>query len=151
MKIEGQYPFENLSADVIWKSLTDPDGIASCLPGCERLTPTADGAYEMTITFGVGAIRGKFAGNIRLHDIHPTTDYGMTVSGSGSVGFVNGEGSIRVSPTETGTQVVYAGDVAAGGAIASVGQRMIGGAARLLIDQFFKRVAAKCSAKSNIQ
>jgi len=33
------------------------------------------------------------------------------------------------------------GDVNAGGAIASVGQRMIGGAARMVIDRFFKCIA----------
>ena len=43
----------------------------------------------------------------------------------------------------TGTVVQYSGDVTAGGAIASLGQRMIGGAARMVIDQFFKCAAGK--------
>jgi carbon monoxide dehydrogenase subunit G len=67
----------------------------------------------------------------------------MTVSGAGSVGFVNGEGTIRLNSTGSGTDVSYFGDVSAGGPIASVGQRMISGAARMIIDQFFKCVAAK--------
>src|SRR5439155_18152942 len=84
MKIEGQFSFENIPITAVWNFLTDPDRIASCLPGCEKLIPTAeDGAYDMTLTFGVGAIRGKFSGSIRLHDIQPTTNYGMTVSGNG--------------------------------------------------------------------
>jgi carbon monoxide dehydrogenase subunit G len=97
----------------------------------------------MTLSFGVGAIRGNFSGSIRLHDIHPTTDYGMTVSGSGGVGFVNGEGTICLASADSGTTISYSGDVSAGGAIASVGQRMISGAARMVIDQFFKCVASK--------
>jgi len=143
MKIEGQFLFENISNDAVWSFLTDPDRIVLCLPGCEKLIPAADGSYDMTMTFGVGAIRGKFTGNIRLHDIHPTTDYGMTVSGSGAVGFVKGEGTVRLNTSGYGTQVIYSGDVSAGGPIASLGQRMISGAARMVIDQFFKCVFEK--------
>ena len=143
MKIEGQFLFESIPPQAIWNFLTDPDRIASCLPGCEKLVPTGEGSYDMTMTIGVGAIRGKFTGSIRLHDIHPISDYGMTVSGSGAPGFVNGEGLIRLSPTAGGTQIEYSGDVSAGGAIASLGQRMIGGAARMVIDQFFKCAAQK--------
>jgi carbon monoxide dehydrogenase subunit G len=67
----------------------------------------------------------------------------MTVSGSGAPGFVNGEGTVRINAEGRSTQLTYSGDVSAGGPIASVGQRMIGGAARMVIDQFFKCVAGK--------
>src|SRR5438552_2948996 len=97
MKIDGQFQFENIASDKVWKFLTDPDRIATCLPGCEKLTPTGDGAYDMTLTFGVGAIRGKFTGSIRLHNVHPNTDYAMIVVGTSAVGFVNGEGTIRLN------------------------------------------------------
>jgi carbon monoxide dehydrogenase subunit G len=143
MKIEGQFLFENLAGQAVWNFLTNPDRIATCLPGCEKLIPTGDGTYDMTLAFGVGAIRGNFSGSIRLHDVHPTSDYGMTVSGSGAVGFVNGEGTLRLMTSGEGTTISYSGDVSAGGAIASVGQRMISGAARMVIDQFFKCVVSK--------
>jgi uncharacterized protein len=140
MKLEGHFLFEGITTDTVWNALTDPDRIASCLPGCEKLIPTGENSYEMTMSMGIGAIRGKFSGAIRLHDIHPTTDYGMTVSGTGSAGFVNGEGTLRISTGPAGTIVTYMGEVSAGGAIASVGQRMISGAARMVIDRFFKCV-----------
>ena len=141
MKIEGQFLFENLTADAVWGSLTNPNRIASCLPGCEELTPTGDNSYEMSISIGIGAIRGKFTGSIRLHDVHPTSSYAMTVSGKGAQSFINGEGTVHVTPDATVTVVRYSGDVNAGGAIASVGQRMISGAARMIIDRFFKCIA----------
>jgi carbon monoxide dehydrogenase subunit G len=143
MKIEGQFFFEDIPLNTVWGFLTSPDQIACCLSGCESLIPTTDGAYQMNMNFGVGAIRGKFMGTIRLHDINTEQDYRMTVSGSGAVGFVNGEGRVRLNSAEGGTGISYAGDVSAGGAIASVGQRMIGGAARMIIDQFFKCAAAR--------
>jgi carbon monoxide dehydrogenase subunit G len=143
MKLEGHFLFEGATTDTVWNALTDPDRIASCLPGCEKLIPTGENSYEMTMSMGIGAIRGKFSGAIRLHDIHPSSDYCMAVSGSGSAGFVNGEGNIQISSVAAGTVVTYTGDVSAGGAIASVGQRMISGAARMIIDRFFKCVSEK--------
>src|SRR5262245_944514 len=109
MKIEGEFTFENIPSDAVWGFLTDPDRIASCLPGCEKLVPTGEGSYEMTMSIGVGAIRGKFSGSIRLHDIHAMTDYGMTVGGSGAPGFVNGEGTVRLTSQESNTHLSYSG------------------------------------------
>ncbi|PYS16164.1 MAG: hypothetical protein DMG15_03105 [Acidobacteria bacterium] len=97
----------------------------------------------MELRFGIGPISGVFRGSIRLHDLRPSSEYQMTVSGSGVPGFVQGEGTIQLVPDGTGTLLHYSGDVTAGGPIASIGQRMMGGAARMIIDQFFKCVAGK--------
>ena len=143
MKIEGQFTFDAIAPLAVWSFLTDPNRIAQCLPGCERLMQTSADTYDMEMRFGVGAISGVFRGSIRLHDLKPTSEYQMTVDGSGTPGFVKGEGTVQLAPDDAGTLLRYSGDVAAGGPIASLGQRMIGGAARMVIDQFFKCVAGK--------
>jgi uncharacterized protein len=145
MKIQGQFVFEGISPSAVWSFLTDATSIAQCLPGCEKLLQTGEGTYDLQLRFGVGAISGVFGGSIRLHDLQPTSEYRMTVNGSGAPGFVNGEGAIQLTPDNTGTLLHYSGDVSAGGPIASLGQRMIGGAARMAIGQFFKCVAGKLS------
>ena len=150
MKIEGQFAFEGLTPLAVWNFLTDANRIAQCLPGCEKLERTSEGAYDLQMRFGVGAISGVFSGSIHLHHLQPTSEFQMTVNGSGAPGFVKGEGTIQLATEEAGTLLRYTGDVSAGGPIASLGQRMIGGAARMVIDQFFKCVAAKCvSARSS--
>jgi len=146
MKIEGQFTFEGIAALAVWNFLTDANRIAQCLPGCEKLEQSGEGSYDLQMRFGVGAISGVFSGSIHLHDLQPTSQYQMTVKGTGSPGFVNGEGTVRLEPQDAGTLLHYSGDVSAGGLIASVGQRMIGGAARMVIDQFFKCVASKLSS-----
>ena len=143
MKIEGQFRFEVISSEALWNFLTDASRVAECLPGCEQLTRTGEDSYEMKMSIGIGAIRGAFSGQIRLHDLKPTTDYQMTVSGNGAPGFVNGAGRIHLDPSPDATVLSYSGDVNAGGPIASAGQRMIGGAARMVIDQFFKCVTER--------
>jgi carbon monoxide dehydrogenase subunit G len=143
MKIEGQFVFSGVAPLAVWGFLTDASRIAQCLPGCQKLEQNGDGAYDLQMKFGVGAITGLFKGSIRLHDLQPTSEYQMTVGGSGAPGFVNGEGTVQLAPDDTGTLLKYSGDVSAGGPIASLGQRMIGGAARMAIDQFFKCAAGK--------
>jgi carbon monoxide dehydrogenase subunit G len=145
MKIEGQFSFPGIAPLAVWGFLTDATRIAQCLPGCEKLDETGEGTYDMQMRFGVGAISGVFSGSIRLHDLQPTSEYKMGVNGSGAPGFIKGEGTVQLTPDDAGTLLHYSGDVSAGGPIASLGQRMIGGAARLVIDQFFKCVASKLS------
>ena len=148
MRIDGQFLFEHIAAVSLWNFLTDPDQIAQCLPGCEKLVQNGDASYQMTLKIGVGPIQGTFSGAVRLDNLNPVSDFRMAVSGSGTHGFVQGEGKITLDVAGDGTQLSYAGDVTAGGAIATVGQRMIGGAARLVIDKFFKCAATKLTDKS---
>jgi uncharacterized protein len=138
MRIEGQFLFEGISSNDVWNFLTDSNRIGGCLPGCEKLNQTGEGTYEMTLKIGIGPVRGVFSGTIRLHDLNPVSEYQMSVSGKGAPGFVQGSGKINLADSDSGTQLKYLGDVTAGGAIAAVGQRMMGGAARMVIDQFFK-------------
>jgi carbon monoxide dehydrogenase subunit G len=149
MKIEGQFEFDGVSPTAVWGFLTDANRIAQCLPGCEKLVQTSAETYDMELRFGVGPISGIFRGSIRLHDLQPTSEYKMSVDGSGTPGFVKGEGTIQLAPDNNGTLLRYSGDVSAGGPIASVGQRMIVGAARMIIGQFFKCVAGKVMANTS--
>ncbi len=143
MRIEGQFTFDGVAPLAVWSFLTDANRIAECLPGCEKLVQVDDETYNMQMRFGVGAVSGVFSGSIRLHDLQPTSEYQMTVGGNGVPGFVKGEGKVQITGTDTGALLQYSGDVSAGGPIASLGQRMIGGAARMVIDQFFRCAARK--------
>ena len=84
MQIAGQFQFDGVDSDALWNFLTDTNRIAECLPGCEQLTKTGEGSYDMQMSIGIGSIRGVFSGQIRLHDLNPVTEYQMTVAGSGA-------------------------------------------------------------------
>jgi uncharacterized protein len=64
----------------------------------------------------------------------------MAVEGSGGPGFIRGETVITLTDSGTGTRVSYAADLQVGGLIASVGQRMLGGVAKMMADKFFNRM-----------
>jgi uncharacterized protein len=77
---------------------------------------------------------------VRLFDLEPPNRYKMALEGSGGPGFVRGEASMALSDIEGGTRVSYSADVQVGGLIASVGQRMLGGVSKMMLDQFFNRM-----------
>jgi hypothetical protein len=53
---------------------------------------------------------------------------------------------MELSDAEGGTRVGYSADVQVGGLIASVGQRMLGGVSRMMLDQFFSRMTELLTA-----
>jgi carbon monoxide dehydrogenase subunit G len=139
MKIEGSTDIP-APRERVWKAFLDPGTLARAIPGCEKLEAAGEGEFRATMKVGVAAIKGTFEGKVRLSDLEPPNRYRMAVEGSGSPGFVRGEASMELSDTEGGTRVAYSADVQVGGLIASVGQRMLGGVSKMMLDQFFGRM-----------
>jgi len=139
MKIEG-------SSDIlaprerVWKAFLDPVMLARAIPGCEGLEEIGTGEYKAKMKVGVAAIKGTFEGKVRLFDLEPPNRYKMALEGSGGPGFVRGEAGMNLSDIEGGTRVAYSADVQVGGLIASVGQRMLGGVSKMMLEQFFSRM-----------
>lgn len=128
----------------VYQSLTDPAVLARCIPGCEHLEKTGEDAYAATLRAGVGSIKGIFKGNVRLEDMRPPAHYRIVVDGKGQPGFLKGSGDLDLEQSEDGATVIkYTGEVQVGGTIASVGQRMIQGAAKMMATQFFTALEAE--------
>src|SRR5262245_40040295 len=146
MKIEGTHE-SHASPDRVYQALVDPQVLQRCIPGCEALESTSENAYAITLRAGVGAIKGTFTGSVRLEDTRPPEHFRMTVEGKGQPGFLKGSGDLDLDEQDGVTTVKYVGDVQLGGTIASVGQRMLQGAARMMASQFFTAIEAEAKAK----
>ena len=140
MKLAGHYTLPAPPAKV-WALLTDPQRLAKLLPGCERLDPDGPDRFKAAVKFGLAAISGKYAGTLEFSEKKPNDSLRMKISGKGIPGFVDGSGRIELADKSGETEVRYSGDATVGGMIASVGQRMIEGAAKKIVDQFFAGAA----------
>lgn len=124
----------------VWAVITDPAVLARTIPGCETLEQTGDDEYRMNVTVGVGAVRGTYAGEVRLADKEHPKSYVMHASGAGGPGNVRARVTISLEPHDDGTTLTYSADAVVGGAVAGVGQRMMTGVAKRMAGQFFKAI-----------
>ena len=140
MKISGSYtlPFARERA---YQMLQDPEVLAKCMPGTDHLAKIGPDEYEMKMKMVISAVQGLFAGKIRVTGQKPPEQFRLVVEGSGKVGFLKGEGVLRLMPADASTEVHYDGDVQVGGVIAGVGQRLLDTTAKLVIRKFFEKLA----------
>jgi carbon monoxide dehydrogenase subunit G len=142
VKVSGNHLL-NAPREHVWQSLNDPAFLKACLPGCESMEATAPDQYQAVLTVGIAAVKGKYTGTVTLSEKEPPERFTMQVQGKGSGGFMQGTGVLELSEDPHGTQVTYQGDVQVGGPIASVGQRLLDGAAKMMVGQFFNAVNAQ--------
>jgi carbon monoxide dehydrogenase subunit G len=143
MKVEGTHELR-AKRERVFGLLLDPLVLQRCIPGCEALERTGENSYAATLRAGVGTIKGVFKGTVKIEDVRAPEHYRITVEGKGQPGFVKGTGDLDLEARGDDLTVIkYAGDLQAGGTIASVGQRMIQGAARMTASQFFTALEAE--------
>jgi hypothetical protein len=136
MKIEGQQKIEARRARV-FSALIDPAVLQKCIPGCQELEKTGDNAYAAKLTATIGSIKGVFTATVILSELVAPSHYKLVVEGKGQPGFVKGSGSLDLEEQNSATQIKYTGDVNVGGLLASVGQRMLEGTAKMMVSKFF--------------
>ena len=145
MHIQNSYTFD-APPKAVWDLLVDIDAVAACLPGCESMDPIGEDKYRVVMTMGIAAITGRYEGTVEMKDLDPPKTYRLEVEGRGKPGFVKGSGSISLADTEGITTVTVVGSVQVGGTIARVGQRLLGGVSKMMMDRFFSCLEARLSS-----
>lgn len=131
----------------LWAALNDPDVLARCIEGVERLTrsdgdqPVFDGEMQAK----VGPVRARFAGSVRLEDVEAPHRYRLVGEGKGGVaGFARGSADVELTALSAATtRLDYQVKASVGGKLAQLGARLIEGAARHYAEGFFARLAAE--------
>ena len=142
MKVTGSYTFD---ADIqtVWDSMLSPDVLSGCIPGCDRFSPSGDDSYEVELNVRVAAVRGAYKGAVKIEDRVNLKSYRMVVTGSGRGGSVQGSGDLRFSEQDGKTTVDIVGESQVTGVVARVGQRLLGGASKMMMNQFFDCLRSK--------
>ena len=136
MKLTGSYEF-NATPEKVWQTLTDPQSLSSCIPGCEKMEALGEDEYKATVTISMGPIRSKFDATVKMIDMKPYESYSLIIEGNGPSGFVRGESQVTLAFDDGKTIVSVVSDSSSGGLLARVGQRMMESFARSMMDRFF--------------
>ena len=140
MELTAEYEID-ASSELVWDLLMDTDAIGRCLPGSRGLRPIGADRYEVELGVTVAAIAGSFKGTVALEDKAPPTSYTLVIDGTGRQGFVKGRARVTIVPDGNRTRVQIAAQADVGGMIARVGQRLLEGVARTMMDRFYACLA----------
>jgi carbon monoxide dehydrogenase subunit G len=142
VKISGSYTLP-LTQERAYQVMQDPAVLARAIPGCEGLEKTGPDEYRMKMKMALASLSGAFDGKVRITEQTPPASFRLVVEGTGRIGFVKGDGLLKLSPVEGGTEVSYEGDAQVGGTMAAVGQRLIDGTSKMMIRKFFEKLSAE--------
>jgi len=146
VKISGSYTLP-LPIERAYAVMQDPAVLGRAIPGCEGLEKTGPDEYRMKMKMALASLSGAFEGKVRITDQAPPSSFRLVVEGTGRVGFVKGDGLLKLATVDGGTEVSYEGDAQVGGTMAAVGQRLIDGTAKMMIKKFFDRLAQEANAQ----
>jgi uncharacterized protein len=142
MELTATYTF-HASIDSVWALLMDTDAIGGCLPGSRGLEPLGNDRYQVELGVAIAAIAGSFKGTVAIEDKNPPESYTLVIDGSGRQGFVKGRARVALETQGADTLVRIAAQADAGGLIARVGQRLLEGIGRTMMDRFFACMAQR--------
>lgn len=141
---EGE-TFVPASAEKVWDTLLDPDEMARLIPGCRSLEQQSEDHFTGTLKMGVGAVRGTFDADIRLKNLKKPESAEIAGTLDGTLGVSRGTGWVELVEGDGGVNVRYRYEIHLSGTIASVGGRLLSGAAKLLINQFFRALVSRAA------
>lgn len=145
MEMEGRRAFA-AGQQELWDALNDPALLKACLPGCERFEAVASGQHAMDLELRIGAGTARFSGSVQAAERFAPERYQVHFEGDGGVaGTGRGVARARLipladyAPGHPRCQLHYSVDAALAGNIALLDARLVDGAARALVEQFFRR------------
>lgn len=145
MKIEGSYQLP-APRKRVYQLLVDPAALAKTLPGCEKLEPKSSDTFEVKLKLGLAGLSGAYQGTVKLSEQHPPAHLKLALTSHGPWGFADGSGTLELEEKAGETTLRYLGEVKVGGMLASVGSRLLDGAARMVLGQFFGNLAKELQA-----
>ncbi|MEH2516320.1 2-furoyl-CoA dehydrogenase large subunit [Bradyrhizobium sp. AZCC 1610] len=133
----------------VWTMLLDPVTLQSVIPGCRRVDRVSDTHFRADVTLGIGPVTGRYRADVTLSDLDPPHAVTLRGRAEGALGFGSAEGRITLEPDDKGgTRLQYAYEAAIGGKVASIGGRLLDGATRVIIGQFFAALARKAGGEA---
>jgi len=146
MEIEKTFDVD-APPDEVWDFLTDPERVASCLPGAAITEDLGDDAYKGTMKVKVGPVSASYKGKIRFETLDREAGTAEIVASGQET---KGKGAAEMRMTSRvkareggGTEVVATSQVEVTGILAQFGRGMIQDVSDRMFEQFTAAVREK--------
>jgi carbon monoxide dehydrogenase subunit G len=112
----------------LWEFFEHVDRVARCVPGVESVEVIDDEQSKVRVTQAVGPMTATFDLKMRITEREPLERMQFTAIGravKGAAGNIRTTNTVRLTDVEEGTRVVLESDLAMGGVLGSVGQKVV--------------------------
>jgi uncharacterized protein len=145
VKIEGSF---NVRAPIerVWTLITDPDQVATCLPGCEKVEVTGPNTYKASIKVALGPIKTTFDVIVELTEQQAPSFAASLTRGDegGRASTLTARSELRLKALDAdNTEVSYSSDVSIFGRLGRYGLGMMKKKAESLAGDFAKAFGAR--------
>jgi carbon monoxide dehydrogenase subunit G len=134
----------------VWNALNDPEVLKKATPGCKVLEEVEPDNFKAEIALGIAAVRGEYEAEIKILDKEAPNKYRLIMKADSKMGFIEGNAVVEIEVQDSKTVIKYDGEAKVGGMIAGVGQRILSGIAKMIVKDFFKKIAKETNTKAAI-
>lgn len=135
----------------LWAFLEQVDEVARCVPGVDSVEQIDADNSKVRVTQAVGPMTATFDLNMRITERRPQELMAFTAIGRavrGAAGNVRSTNTVRLEPVEEGTRVALESDVALGGMLGSVGQKVVAKQAGKVTSSFAEALQQRLTGAS---
>jgi carbon monoxide dehydrogenase subunit G len=137
MRFEGTLDIAMARA-AVWSFLTDPQRVAACAPDVQSLEVTDPTHFTVVVRTGVGPIKATFTMKVEFAELVPSERAVVLARGQAPGSAVDMRNTMElIESGPSRTTMRWASDVNVSGLIASVGARLMQGAADKVTQQVF--------------
>ncbi|OJU85844.1 MAG: hypothetical protein BGO11_17685 [Solirubrobacterales bacterium 70-9] len=127
MKVEQSFVIAE-PRERLWEFFEQVDEVAKCVPGVESVEVIDPDNSKVRVTQAVGPMTATFDLKMRITEREPNERMSFTAIGravKGAAGNLRSSNTVTLEPLDEGTRVNLEADLAMGGVLGSVGQKVI--------------------------
>jgi carbon monoxide dehydrogenase subunit G len=148
MKVREEFVIAE-SPQTLWEFFEQLDQVARCVPGVEEVTVVDADNSRVKVTQALGPMTATFEVKMRITDRDPGRSMAFTAVGRsvrGAAGNVRANHVVRLEDQDGGsTRVLLEGDIALGGMLGSVGQKVVAKQAGIVTQEFAQALQRQLS------
>lgn len=142
MRFEGS---EDIGAprERVWAFVTDPRQVTACAPDVQSVDVADPTHFKVVVRTGVGPVKATFALNVEFTELVAPGRATVRARGQAPGSAVDMTSTLELEPNGERTTMRWTSEVMVSGMIASVGARLMQGAADKQTQQVFACIKAK--------
>jgi carbon monoxide dehydrogenase subunit G len=149
MQIEGKFTLQ-APIQVVWDFLLEPETLASCVPGAEKMEAIDDMTYESIVKQKVGPIEARLKFTTTLTELDPPRYVKAVGRGAdmSKAGTFTQETTVHLTElSKDDVEISYTSNVSLVGRLATFGDRIMRAKAKEVGDEFTKNLQERLKGR----